>query len=63
MNFYMVRLGADSVSTIKSLDSPSATIPFQFDVVCKQVPNSLASGDFVFVWLGTDNSKGGTTAW
>jgi len=63
MNFYMVRLGADSVPAIQSLDQAGASIPLNFDVVCKQVPASLTPGDFVFVWLGTNSSKGGATPW
>ncbi|MCT6721626.1 AAA family ATPase [Acidovorax sp. K2F] len=63
MNFYMVRLGVDSVPTITALDQAGAPTPLNFDVVCKQVPTALANGDFVFVWLGTDNSKGSPTTW
>ena len=63
MNFYMMRLGADSVPAIKGLDSASIQAPFVFEVKCKQVPTSLAAGDFVFIWLGTDNGKGGATSW
>lgn len=63
MDFYMMRLGADSVPTIQSLDSPAVGGPVVFDVTCKQVPGALKAGDFVFVWLGTDNNKGGATSW
>jgi MoxR-like ATPase len=63
MDFYMMRLGADSVPTIKNLDSHTGNVPIAFDVKCKQVPVSLKAGDFVFVWLGTDNGKGGATSW
>lgn len=63
MNFYVVRLGPDSVPAIQALDTPGVQVPFQFDVVCKQVPQALAAGDFAFIWLGTDNNKGGATKW
>jgi MoxR-like ATPase len=59
----MMRLGADSVPVIKQIDANTTSQPVDFDVQCKQVPVSLKPGDYVFIWLGTDNGKGGSTAW
>jgi MoxR-like ATPase len=63
MNFYMMRLGTDSVPTIQKIDAKPASVPITFGVDCKQVPTSLKVGDFVFIWLGTDNGKGASTSW
>jgi MoxR-like ATPase len=63
VNFYMMRLGADSVPVIKEIDGHTGSKPVEFEVQCKQVPVALEPGDYVFIWLGTDNGKGGSTSW
>jgi len=62
-NFYVVRLGADSVPEITKIDAQNTPLPFTIDVTCKQVPEALVAGDFAFIWLGTNNPKGGKTQW
>lgn len=63
--FAIVRLGKDSVEAIKSIDklNTSPDHPLSFNVVCSQVPEDLAVGDYVFVCLGSDNNNGTATAW
>ena len=63
--FAIVRLGKDSVSDIKALDSlrDSPKAPVSFNVHCSQVPQELSPGDYVFICLGSDNNKGIPTAW
>lgn len=65
-NFITIRLGKDSVSDIKRLYSSSTGIieqPFDINVRCTQVPETFSSGDYAFVWLGSDNNKGMPTNW
>lgn len=33
------------------------------DVNCRQVPKGIERGDVAFIWLGTNNNKGGKTPW
>jgi energy-coupling factor transporter ATP-binding protein EcfA2 len=63
--FAVIRLGKDSVKDIKSIDSfrSSPLTSLVFDVNCKQVPDELATGDYAFVTLGSDNNKGTETEW
>ena len=64
--FITIRLGKDSVSDIKRLCSSSTGIierPFDINVRCTQVPETFSSGDYAFVWLGSDNNKGMPTNW
>lgn len=61
--FFVVRLGADSVPAIQQIDANTTPLPFTIDVTCKQVPETVQPGDFAFIWLGTNNPKGGKTAW
>lgn len=64
--FATLRLGKTSVEDIKKIDaSPLGvqTSSFKIDVVCTQVPMELCVGVFVFMWLGSDNSKGIPTSW
>ena len=66
MKFATVRLGKSSVNDIRSLASmPQGVVtdPVTIDVVCTQVPEDLSEGTVVFVWLGSDNSKGAPTDW
>lgn len=62
-NFYVVRLGGDSEPAIIQIDAQKTPLPFTIDVTCKQVPEALTVGDFAFIWLGTNNPKGGKTPW
>ena len=65
-NFITIRLGKDSVSDIKRLCSSSTGIieqPFDINIRCTQVPETFSSGDYAFVWLGSDNNKGMPTNW
>lgn len=61
MGFCVIRLGKDSVNEIKSLDSGIALSSFTF--TCKQVERSIIAGDYAFIYLGSDNSKGTATKW
>lgn len=61
--FYFVRLGPNSVSEIERIDTPGIETPLSLDVSCAQVPVALAPGDYAFIYLGTNNPKGGPTPW
>lgn len=66
MKFATVRLGKTSVNDIRKLASmPQGVVAdaMTIDVVCTQVPEDLSEGTVVFVWLGSDNSKGAPTDW
>ncbi len=66
LKFVMMRLGKDSVSDILALDQrpPGKQDPaYELTITCKQVPDTLEAGTFAILWLGSDNSKGGKTAW
>ena len=66
MKFATVRLGKTSVKDIRFLAGmPQGIVPANtsVDVVCTQVPEELDVGTVVFVWLGSDNSKGAPTDW
>lgn len=61
-----LRLGKTSVEEIKRINSKpggAATEPFPISVVCTQIPTDLVVGVIVFIWLGSDNSKGMATEW
>jgi len=64
-NFYVLRLGKDSVDVMRQLDgitsSPSEPLSIVFQ--CKQVPADATIGSYLFIWLGSDNSKGQATEW
>ena len=64
-NYFIVRLGADSESEIKRIDTfdSYSSEPFSIDVNCKQVPKGVAPSDVAIIWLGTNNNKGGKTPW
>jgi|GEM_PF-5986344 len=64
-NFYVVRLGKDSEDHIRAIDSIHGNLaaPLDFDIRCKQVPANLAPGDFLFLWLGSNNNQGAPTDW
>lgn len=64
--FVTLRLGKDSVTDIKAIDSLQRGIqspPYSLTVVCKQVPRTLEVGTYAIIWLGSDNSKGMPTSW
>lgn len=65
MNFAVVRLGKDSVEEIKRLNHQNAgsSTPFSVPFTCTQVPEGVSIGDFVVLWLGSDNNKGQATSW
>ena len=65
MQFVVVRLGKDSIAEIKHLDSLDATssIPFSFNFTCSQVEEGISAGNYVVLWLGSDNNKGQATSW
>lgn len=66
MRFATLRLGKTSVDEIKRMDKSSPGIvatDFSISVKCTQVPPDLNSGTYVFIWLGSDNSKGIQTEW
>ena len=61
-----LRLGKDSVEDIKSINSQRSGIVMEgidISVVCTQVPAEFDVGTIVFLWLGSDNSKGISTEW
>lgn len=63
--YFIIRLGADSepeIRRIDALDSYSSSA-FSIDVRCRQVPKGVMRGDIAFIWLGTNNNKGGKTPW
>jgi hypothetical protein len=62
MKFCIIRLGKDSVSDIKNIDSANFT-PIRVAVICKQVPIDVNGGTYCLVWLGSDNNKGVPTVW
>ena len=64
--FATLRLGKTSVEEIKRINSKTggtSTEPFPISVVCTQIPTDLDVGVIVFIWLGSDNSKGIATEW
>ena len=61
-----LRLGKTSVDAITELTSETVGAkqsPVIINVVCTQVPLHFSAGDFVLIWLGSDNNKGQATAW
>lgn len=65
-NFITVRLGKDSIRDIQQLTSSAVGIiskPFNITVKCTQIPDNYGSGDYAFIWLGSDNNKGAPTEW
>lgn len=65
ITFASIRLGKTSVAAIKHLNTQpqGLVVPFTIEVVCTQVPQEFDKGVYVFVWLGSDNSKGMPTDW
>ena len=66
LKFATFRLGKTSVQDIQTLNrrSPGVqTEAYSFVVTCTQVPEELTVGAVVFIWLGSDNSKGAPTDW
>lgn len=65
MDFIVVRLGKDSIADIQRLDAAGAenALPFTFTFTCKQVEEGIGQGDYIILWLGSDNSGGRATEW
>jgi hypothetical protein len=66
LSFATLRLGKTSVEDIKELDSkPGGVVqtPHEITVTCTQVPVEFDKDAYVFIWLGSDNSKGIATEW
>ena len=63
MGFVVVRLGKDSVPTIKQFSDGDSAPPFEFDFKCKQVEETIDVGDYALIYLGSDNNQGIETAW
>jgi hypothetical protein len=70
MKFVVIRLGKDSVTDIKRIDSFKKGLiePFHFVFTCKQVEESIVKDlenedVFTFIYLGSDNNKGIPTHW
>lgn len=66
MKFATFRLGKTSVADIRTIDAAVAGVlqqPLDITVSCTQLPDAVDSDTYVFVWLGSDNSKGIPTAW
>ena len=65
MQFAVVRLGKDSVTDIRRLNrhAESDALPFSIGFSCSQVEDAIDVGWYVFLWLGSDNSKGQDTDW
>jgi hypothetical protein len=63
--FGIVRLGKNSVDHIREIDSYSSLSLVNFDINlhCTQVTGDLLPSDCIFIWLGSDNSKGQNTSW
>jgi hypothetical protein len=63
--FLVIRLGKDSVPDIRRIDAEHAspTQPVNLQIPCRQVSDQVAPGNFAFLWLGSDNSKGAPTDW
>lgn len=66
MTFATMRLGKTSVKDIRSIDAQSPGVLYDrltIEVTCTQVPKEFVPGTYVFLWLGSDNSKGMATSW
>lgn len=63
MGFVVVRLGKDSVPTIREFSKGTSEPPFEFRFKCKQVEETIKEGDYAFIYLGSDNNQGVETAW
>ena len=66
LNFITVRLGKDSLPSIKKISSSEVgvlTNTFTINVRCTQIPENYKTGDYAFIWLGSDNNKGMPTKW
>ena len=64
-NFYIVRLGKDSEKEIRALDAEhgKTAAPLTLTLSCSQVPQPFAVGDYIFIWLGSNNNQGADTDW
>ncbi len=69
MSYCVVRLGKDSVSTIKYIDTYKTTTsfsdpanPYGIIVTCAQLPD-VKVGDTSFIWFGSDSGKGQKPDW
>ena len=65
-NFITVRLGKDSIPDIQIICASEVGVlnkAFTIKVKCTQIPDNYDKGDYAFLWLGSDNSKGMPTQW
>ena len=65
MKFVVVRLGKNSIADILHLNDPITlgAVPFPLLFTCTQVQSAISEGDYVILWLGSDNHKGQPTSW
>jgi hypothetical protein len=65
IGYFIIRLGADSEAEIRQIDNcrKLTTDSLTIHVICKQVPKGISPDDLAFIWLGTNNNKGGKTLW
>ena len=64
--FISVRLGKDSIAEIDKLcAAPSGVLQERFNITvrCTQIPEGFDTGDYAFIWLGSNNNKGMPTKW
>lgn len=65
-NFITVRLGKDSIPDIERICLSGIGVLEEsiiINVKCTQIPENYNSGDYAFIWLGSDNNKGMPTKW
>lgn len=63
-NFITIKIGKD-ISVARVIDSLQSGIQNQPETIivkCRQAPD-IKMGDYAFVWLGSNNNKGGATEW
>ena len=59
-----VRLGPSSAALTRQLDeADSGSYPDDVELTCAQVPQQFGPGSPLWLWLGSDNNKGGATDW
>lgn len=60
----VVRLGRSSAELSQRLDEANSGIyPDEVELTCAQVPPQFGPGSPLWLWLGSDNNKGGATDW
>lgn len=63
MGFVVIRLGKDSVPTIRRFADGLSEPTFEFNFTCTQVEQTINEDDYAFIYLGSDNNKGVETSW